>query len=148
MQAGPRNLVVRVSLLFGPGLTGKSSFFDEQVRALRQRQPITCFADEWRTPLALTTAAQALTTLLTADVTGLLHLGGPERLSRLEMARQLAAYLGADASVIVPAGRRGVAAPEPRPRDTSLNSSRWRSLFPRHPWPTFDAALRELPTSL
>jgi dTDP-4-dehydrorhamnose reductase len=142
---GPRHLVVRVSLLFGPTLTGRPAFFDEQVRALRQRQPVTCFTDEWRTPLSLTTAAQALTALLTADVNGVLHLGGRERLSRLDMARHLAAHLGADPAVIVAASRTAVAAAaEPRPRDTALNSARWRGLFPDHPWPTFAAALREL----
>ncbi len=141
----PRGLVVRLSLLYGPSLTGRPAFFDEQVRALRQRQPIACFSDEWRTPLALATAAEALAALLPVDVTGLLHLGGPERLNRLEMAQQLAVHLGADPAVLVPTSRAAVAAAEPRPRDTSLDSTRWRTRFPHLPWPAFAAALRAEP---
>ncbi len=143
VRAAPRGLVVRVSLLFGPTLIGRPSFFDQQLAALRQRRPCTLFSDEWRTPLSLPTAARALIALAESDYPGLLHLGGPERLSRLEMGRRLAAFLGAEASVIVPARREEVPAPEPRPRDTSLDSSRWRGLFPRQSWPAFEPSLRE-----
>jgi dTDP-4-dehydrorhamnose reductase len=144
VRSCPRALVARVSLLFGPTLTGRPSFFDEQALALRQRRPCTLFADEWRTPLSLPAAARALVALAEADCTGVLHLGGPERMSRLEMGRRLAASLGADPSMIVAANRDDVPAPEPRPRDTSLDSSRWRGLFPRLPWPTWDEAMREM----
>jgi dTDP-4-dehydrorhamnose reductase len=79
-----------------------------------------------------------------SDFTGLIHLGGPERLSRLEMGQRLAAALGLDPSVIVPAARASFPAAEPRPRDVSLDSSRWRSLFPAQPWPDWDEALGEM----
>ena len=139
-----RSAVVRVSLLFGPTTVGRPYFFDEQLAALRARRPVTLYADEWRTPLSLLTAARALLAICRSDYTGLLHLGGPERLSRLEMGRRLAAYLDADPSVIVPVGRNQTPSSEPRPRDTSLDCSRWRALFPTLPWPTWDEALREM----
>jgi dTDP-4-dehydrorhamnose reductase len=139
-------LVVRVSLLFGPTLIDRRSFFDEQLAALREGRTCTLFSDEWRTPLSLPTAARALVALSESGHAGVLHLGGPERMSRVEMGRRLAAFAGADASVIVPALRGDVAAPEPRPRDVSLDSSRWRGLFPQQPWPTWEEALRETGT--
>jgi dTDP-4-dehydrorhamnose reductase len=142
--AVPRGAVIRVSLLFGPSLTGRPSFFDEQVTALRTGQPITLFTDEWRTPLSLVTAARALMSLARSDFTGLLHLGGPQRLSRLEMGQRLAAFLGADSSTLVASNRTAAASAEPRPRDTSLDSSRWRSLFPGQPWPNLEGALSEM----
>ncbi len=139
--AAPRAVVVRTSLLFGLSLAGRPSFFEEQFLAIWSGESVTLFEDEWRTPLDLRTAAQALVALARSDVTGLLHLGGPERLSRLEMGRRLAAFLGADPGVFVAVRREQVPAPEPRPRDTSLDSSRWRELFPSHPWPTWEEAL-------
>jgi dTDP-4-dehydrorhamnose reductase len=144
VRGGPRGLVVRVSLLFGPTLTGRPSFFDEQLTALREHRPCTLFSDEWRTPLSLLTAARALVALAESDSAGVLHLGGPERMSRLEMGQRLAAFLGVDASAFVPARREEVAAPEPRPRDTSLDSARWRGLFPRQPWHGYEESLREM----
>ncbi|MCI0681419.1 MAG: sugar nucleotide-binding protein, partial [Gemmataceae bacterium] len=120
------------------------SFFDEQTMALRAGRPVKLFADEWRTPLALATAARALVTVAFSDVTGLLHLGGPERLTRLEMGLRLAARLGADPRLVVAVRRDDIPSPEPRPRDTSLDSSRWRSLFPREPWPSWDESQAEM----
>ncbi len=142
--ASRRVAVVRVGPLFGPSLATRTAFFDEQVAALRQRRPLPLFADEWRSPLGLSAAARALLGVACSDFTGLLHLGGPERLSRLEMGRRLAAFLGCDPSAIVSTTRDRMPAAEPRPRDTSLDSSRWRGLFPDQPWPGWEDALREM----
>jgi dTDP-4-dehydrorhamnose reductase len=142
--AAPRAAVARASLLFGPTLVGRPSFFDEQAAALRAGTPLTLFADEWRTPLDLATAARALTALARSDFTGLLHVGGPERLSRLEMGRRLARSLGVPGANIIPSGRADAPAAEPRPRDVSLDSSRWRGRFPGQPSPTWEEALRTL----
>src|SRR5262249_6344795 len=135
-----RHVVVRLSLLFGPSLGSYPSFFDEQIAALRGGRPCPLFADEWRTPLSLLTASQRLLPIAVSDLTGLLHWGGPERLSRLEMGQRLATVLGCDPELVVPTNRASVAA-EPRPRDASLDSSRWRALFPSQPWPEAEEAL-------
>ena len=142
--AVPRGIVLRVSLLFGPSIVGRSYFFDEQVAALRLGRPLNLFRDEWRTPLSLATAARAVLATVRSDIVGLLHLGGPERISRLEMGRRLATYLGVDPSVIAAVPRSSAPATEPRPRDTSLDSSRWRELFPKEPWPDWHQALIEM----
>jgi dTDP-4-dehydrorhamnose reductase len=144
--ASPGSAVVRVSLLFGPSLVGRPSFFVDQVAALRGRRPCTLFEDEWRTPLGLAAAARALLAIARSDVQGLLHLGGPERMSRLDMGRRLAAFLGSDPSAFLPASRNSIPSTEPRPRDTSLDSSRWRQLFPQQEWPTWETALKEMGT--
>lgn len=136
--------VARLSLLYGPTLIGRPAFFDEQVTALQTGTPLRCFLDEWRTPLALETAAHALLALARSDAGGILHVGGPERLSRWELACRLAGILGVDQGPIVPVVRADGPAPEQRPRDTSLDSSRWRALFPAQSWPTFETALREM----
>jgi dTDP-4-dehydrorhamnose reductase len=73
-----------------------------------------------------------------------LHLGGPERMSRLEMGQRLAEYLGVSTEWICAMRREEAASDEPRPRDVSLDSSRWRKLFPQLPWPTWEDALRDL----
>jgi dTDP-4-dehydrorhamnose reductase len=139
-----RAAVVRLSLLFGPSLGQRRSFFEEQVTALKERRPCRLFSDEWRTPLALSTAASALTKIVESDFTGLLHLGGPERMSRLEMGQRLARVLHIDQPSIEAVARDSAATDEPRPRDTSLDSSRWRTLFPDQPWQLYEDALRDM----
>jgi dTDP-4-dehydrorhamnose reductase len=142
VRAHPRHALVRVSLLFGPTLVGRPSFFDQQAQALLQGQTCRLFADEWRTPLSLDTAAQGLLTLAIDGFEGILHLGGPQRLSRLEMGQCLARLHGCDEALIVPTTRNQVGAAEPRPRDTSLDASLWRKLYPQQDWPTWEEALR------
>jgi dTDP-4-dehydrorhamnose reductase len=135
-------VVARVSLLFGPARIDRASFFDAQITALRQGQPLTLFHDEWRTPLDLASAASALLAVVRSSFTGTLHLGGPKRLSRLEMGQRLAAYLGLPSSSLRSAARAEVDAH--RPRDTSLDSSRFRQLFPHLCFPAFEEGLRQM----
>ncbi|MFV1965567.1 MAG: NAD(P)-dependent oxidoreductase [Pirellulaceae bacterium] len=139
-----RAAAVRVSLLFGPTVVARPVFFDKQVEALRTGERCKLFADEWRTPLSLQTAAQSLIAVARSDVSGLLHLGGPERMTRLEMGQRLARAFGKNPDIFVASLQADVPAPEPRPRDVSLNSARFRELFPQQPWPPFEAALAEL----
>jgi dTDP-4-dehydrorhamnose reductase len=144
--ASPRGVVARLSLLYGPGLAGRPSFFDQQVAALREGKPCRVFEDEWRTPLALHTAAAALLAVARSDFTGLLHLGGPERMTRLEMGRRLAAFLACDPGVLEPMSRGSITDPEPRPRDTSLDTALWRCLFPRYSGVGWEESLRAMMT--
>jgi dTDP-4-dehydrorhamnose reductase len=142
--AYPHSAAARVSLLFGPTLTGRNAFFDQQLAALRAGQVVTCFADEWRTPMSLAAAARALVGLVQAGFEGLLHVGGPERLSRLEMWQWLAEALGADPGLIGATSRTAAPAAEPRPRDTSLCSAKWRSQFPGELWLPLQESLAEM----
>lgn len=142
--AVPRAVVARVSLLYGPSLIGRPTFFDEQVTALRGGRPVTLFSDEHRSPLDLASAAGALLALAKSEYVGVLHVGGPERMSRLEMGQRLAKHLGLSGEGIVPMRRDEAPAPEPRPQDVSLDSSRWRRAFPSLPWPAYEEALGTL----
>jgi dTDP-4-dehydrorhamnose reductase len=137
-------VVARVSLLYGPSLTGRPTFFDEQVAALTSGRPLNLFVDEWRTPLDLPTAASALVQLLLSDRTGLFHIGGPQRLSRWEMGQEVATLLGKGGASFVAAKQADASAPEPRPRDVSLDSSKWRAGFPELSLPTMREALRRM----
>jgi dTDP-4-dehydrorhamnose reductase len=138
-----RAAVIRTSLMFGPTLIGRPAFFDHQIAALRDRRPLRLFEDEWRTPLSLVTAARALLALTSTEFAGLIHVGGPERLSRLEMGLRLAAFLGLDPSPIVASTRSEAVFNETRPRDVSLDSSRCRQFLPELAWPGWSEAVAE-----
>lgn len=122
----PGAVVVRVSLLYGPSLCGRPSFYDQQREALLSGRPCVLFHDEWRTPLSYSAAAQALLAIAEHPITGRLHVGGPERLSRLEMGERLAAELKVARPQFVARSRLDAPGDEPRPADTSLNSERYR----------------------
>jgi dTDP-4-dehydrorhamnose reductase len=137
-------MVARVSLLFGTSNDGRETFFDRQLQAIRLQQHCRLFEDEWRTPLATHVAARALCRLGLSERSGLVHVGGPERMSRLEMGIRLARFLGCSADCIVATRQEDLTAPEPRPRDVSLDSGRFRNWFPEWKSPSYEQALDEL----
>lgn len=125
-----RGMVARVSLLYGFSNCGRNSFFDNAFEAIRRGEPRSFFADEYRTPLDLATAAEALVGLLETESIGLIHVGGIERVSRHELMRRSATALGLDADLVRPNLRADAPLPEPRPADVSLDTARLASLLP------------------
>lgn len=111
---------VRLPLLFGPDAAGRGAS-EMVVRALREGRSVPLFTNEYRTPLHAADAAEALAeVVLAAEAPGLLHVAGPERLSRWEFARRVAVARNLD-----PAGLEPVECQDPlRPRDVALRG-RW-----------------------
>jgi dTDP-4-dehydrorhamnose reductase len=137
----PRGLVVRLSLLYGPSRSGRDGYFDRTTAALKTGTPQAFFSDEHRTPLDYRAAARVLVRLAESDALGVVHVGGPERLSRFDLMRRAAPALGIDPLLIKPNRRADVSLPEPRPADLSLDCTRLRSLFPDLVLPPIEDAL-------
>jgi len=104
-------LIVRTSLLYGKDEPGPQERLATDPKA-------TFYVDEIRCPTRVDELAGALLELAGADVSGVLHVAGPEAVSRLEFAR----FLGAP-------DPRGMPAPPGRARNVALDSSRAGSLL-------------------
>jgi dTDP-4-dehydrorhamnose reductase len=141
---GSRNLTVRVSLLYGKAPAGKEGFFDRAVSSMRGGASRAFFDDEFRTPLDYATAAGAVVRLALSSVDGVIHLGGPERLSRFEVMRRAAGALGIDPDLVQPTSLRCQPTVEPRPIDVSLDTSRLRKELPDLTIPPIEKALHAL----
>lgn len=128
----PEHLIVRTALLFGPTRSARRGFFDQQMAAMRAGAPrMRLFDDEWRTPLSLRAAAEALVAMGgEVDLRGVIHLGGPERISRYAMGERLARCVGVEPSEVFERASRVGVGGEPRPRDVSLDASAFRRAFP------------------
>jgi dTDP-4-dehydrorhamnose reductase len=90
----PSAAIVRTSLLYG---TDRPSEFQvELTEGLRRgRSPMTFFSDEYRCPAHADDVAAALARLAAQrDQKGVLHVAGPERLSRMEFAQACAGHAG------------------------------------------------------
>jgi dTDP-4-dehydrorhamnose reductase len=128
--AVPRGVVARLGLLYGPTRCGKPSFFDRSLALLQQGVPQPFFEDEFRTPLHYLTAAEAFVRLAESTYSGLIHVGGPERLSRFELMQRVALALRIDPCLVQPDSRNRSPLPEVRPADVSLDTTRFARLFP------------------
>lgn len=138
--ATPRGLVARMSVMFGPSRSGRESYFDRTIAALRRGESQTFFADEYRTALDLATAARVLVALTETEPTGLLHVGGRERVSRYDLIRRAVAALGLDPALVRGNRQADVVTPEPRPADVSLDTSRLAALLPKLHRPSIEEA--------
>jgi len=86
----PRHLVIRTSLNAGTSLTGNRAF-NEQLRSSLQQagQGMTLFSDEYRCPIPAVETARAVWELVQRNCTGLYHVAGAEKLSRLQIGELL-----------------------------------------------------------
>jgi dTDP-4-dehydrorhamnose reductase len=139
----PGGLVARLSLLYGPTHARRQSFFERAMAGFRAGQPQWFFSDEYRTPLDYKSAARLLARLAAANVQGVVHVAGRERLSRFELMSRIAASLGIDPALVRANRMTDVALAEPRPADVSLDTSRLASLLPDGERPPVETAILE-----
>lgn len=135
MEASDDLIVARLPLLFGDSLGRGLGATDSLFAALDRGETPALFEDEWRTPLDVRDAAAALCELarMNDPPRGILHLAGPERLTRLELGLIALEARGIDRAAALAKvralPRSSFDAVPPRAADCSLDSSRARALL-------------------
>jgi dTDP-4-dehydrorhamnose reductase len=95
---------------------------------LAREEPLTLFADEWRTPIYVDDLHAAVKILLRVGSPGIYHAGGPDWLSRVEMGLQMAQVFGLSQQPISPRTRSDAGQSHLRAKDVSLQCSRLLAL--------------------
>jgi dTDP-4-dehydrorhamnose reductase len=125
LSRAPGAAAVRIAAAYGRLLGGRPCFVDELVAALSRGEPVSAFTDQWRTPTAVDRLSEVLLRLLDdPDLEGVFHWGGADRATRFEAAVALCRALGYDERLVRPSRAADKRVLAPRPRDTSLDSSR------------------------
>ena len=116
-----RHLVVRTSLNAGVSLTGNRAFNEQLRRSLQQAgQGMTLFTDEYRCPIPAVETARAVWELVQKNGTGLYHVAGAEKLSRLQIGELLVRRWPEVTAKIKSGSAKNFPGPA-RALDTSLN---------------------------
>ncbi len=98
-QAHPAALLLRTSLLYGSDLQSPIQTDVEDSIAGRSRTRF--FTDEYRCPAHAADVATAIVALADRpDITGPLHITGPELMSRADIARTFAGWMGHDVAQV------------------------------------------------
>lgn len=141
--ANSRHTVIRTSLNAGKSPTGDKAF-NEQMRLAAQRgERWQLFTDEFRSPIPAVVTARATWELVNQKQTGLFHVAGSERLSRLEIGKLLAMRWPKLRPQIDAVSCKDFQNP-PRPPDTSLNCMKAQNVLPFQ-LPAFSEWLRSNP---
>lgn len=130
LDADPAALVARLPLLYGNSGGRGLGASDALLEAVDRDEHPPLFADEWRTPLEVSNAAEALVELCHGELAGVLHVAGPDRVHRLELGLAVLEAMGlapdAARACVREARREDVPALGARPEDVSLDASRAR----------------------
>jgi dTDP-4-dehydrorhamnose reductase len=138
----PDCLIVRTSLIYDLARTNRQvSWMLEKIEA---RETVPLFTDEIRQPIWAWNLAEALLELATNELSGILHVAGPQPLSRYEYGSRLLHALGYDPIQVVRPVRAADMMPE-RPRDCTLSLEKAFACL-RTPLLPVDEALRRAKT--
>lgn len=126
-DAYPETTVCRMPLMFGYSGSENQGFTSKMITALKKGEKLHLFSDEYRTPVDVQSASKGLLFFL-SKVNGVIHLGGPTRISRYEMGRLAAELLACGTQGIISVKQKDVPMAAKRPADVSLDSSKARAM--------------------
>jgi dTDP-4-dehydrorhamnose reductase len=126
------HLIVRANMI-GHRPAGGGSLAEWVVGNLRSGTPICMFTDVLFSPLDMTTLAALIMRLVGSDVTGCIHLGSRDGVSKYDLGCRLAERMGLDTSLITPVSVSSANFRAPRPLDTTLNVSKAQRILGAFP---------------
>ncbi|MDP6629838.1 MAG: SDR family oxidoreductase [Kiritimatiellia bacterium] len=133
LAANPEAAICRMPLMFGAAGPWAHNFLPEWIETLTHGRPLMLFTDEYRAPVSATVAQSGLRIAVEQQVSGILHLGGEERLSRYDFGKLLCEVWGLDSALLQAVRRADVDGMAPRPGDTFLDNHRAKGLGYRAP---------------
>jgi dTDP-4-dehydrorhamnose reductase len=121
--SGGAHLVVRLSKVFSV-CRGDGSLLDEMACRFFSGKPYRAAFDQAFSPTLASDVVGAVSALIAGKAVGTVNVCSPERWTRYELARALAAAMGADPDLVRRASLDDISAPFRRPKDTSLVARR------------------------
>ena len=122
-------VIARSALIYGPPITGSSSFSERMKHVLEGGGVMKLFTDQYRTPILVQNLAQALLELVDTSFNGTIHLGGANRIDRYSFGKRLVALKHFPEDQIKPVLMADVQMNAPRPRDVSLNTTKAKNVL-------------------
>jgi dTDP-4-dehydrorhamnose reductase len=135
LENHPNAVVVRPALFYGLCLYGRPSFTEIMLQHLYAGKQIYAFTDQYRTPILVNNLVSALWELTENTFCGYLHLGGPQKVSRLDLGQILCDIFKLDESLLIPVKSQEVnlrAIPVCRWPTVSLKVSNFSKLLITH----------------
>jgi dTDP-4-dehydrorhamnose reductase len=134
--------VVRVTLVYGRSPTGRRSCSEQVLKGLEQGERPRLFTDEIRSPLLAEDLAAAILELAQMNPpVPLIHLGGPESLSRFEIGQAIARAFGYEEAAFDKVKRSDLNLVPHRPGNLSFDTALARKVLARPPRPLQDGLL-------
>jgi dTDP-4-dehydrorhamnose reductase len=136
VQTYRESCIVRPSVIYGSTpAAGKVNFALWLIETLRKGNRVRIVTDQYNTPTLNTNLAEMTLEILQRRLTGIFHLCGATRVSRLEFATQIADTFGLDKPLIDPVSSAQFTWPAKRPMDSSLDTTKAQATLKHPPLP-------------
>jgi len=142
LNAHPSPLILRTTVVYGPD-PGEKNFLYSLRCKLQAGRPMRVPYDQISTPTFNRDLAANAVAFVRAGVTGVFHVCGPERMSRLELAQRAARLMGFSDPAIsgVPTSELGQSAR--RPLNAGLSTGKLRTIDAHVPMRPLDESMRD-----
>jgi len=136
--------IARPCVIYGAkSASGKVNFALWIINKLRNRERVKIVSDQFITPTLNTNLAKMLLEIVERELKGVFHLAGTTRISRYNFALQIANKFGLDRDLIIPSRMAEMGWIAPRPKDSSLDTSKALRYLKEKPY-NLDDALKVL----
>lgn len=129
-QADSTFLIARSNNIVGRNVGWGKSFSDGLLEKLQIGQSITLFVDQYRSPIHLRTITHSLCNCIEQRISGVLHLGGPEKLSRFDTGRQLSEAYSISNDLVNRASMSSHPQAHSLHKDGTFDTKKFSDLFP------------------
>ncbi len=144
LTRAPGAVVLRISTAYGRPIGGRPGFVDTMHSKLSRGEAVSGFTDQWRTSTAADQLPEVVSKILAdPDLEGVFHWGGAERATRFDTAVTFARIMGFDEKLVHPGRAVDMRFASPRPRDTSLDSSKLAAAIGVAPY-TYEVGFKAL----
>jgi dTDP-4-dehydrorhamnose reductase len=120
-ETGGDYCIARPSVIYGWGRSWRPNYALFVVKALEEKREVKAAYDMYCSPTLNTSLAQMLLELATRRLTGVFHVAGATRTSRLDFAKEIAAEFSLNPSGITRVNSRMLNLRARRPYDSSLS---------------------------
>jgi len=132
MDAGPNNLVCRVSVVYGWNRLGpKGNFVTWIIDSLKNGKAIRLYDDQFVSPTYAPAAAGDILDLVFSEASGIYHTSGPDCLSRYDIGLKVAEVFDLDKNLIAPVSTAEMPLLAARPTRSCLFVDRFESQIGR-----------------
>ena len=128
-NSGINHLIIRTNVLYGRAINTRISFIDWVYRSLRRGDSIKVVDDQYNNSTLASNLAEASVEAAISDIGGILHLAGPDYLSRYEMAVNIADYFGLSAELIEKVATDVINQKANRPHHAGLKTDRAQAVL-------------------
>lgn len=129
LKASKNYLIVRTNVLYGTGINLRPNFITWLVDGLNNRKTMTIVTDQYNNPTYAESLAEASIEAIDLELSGILHIGGTDYLSRYEAAILTANALNLDSKLIRKSLSEDLSQKAKRPRRGGVDTARARAVL-------------------